>query len=263
MSLKTVLITGGSRGIGRAIAQAFHAQGHRVAVTGRNREKLEEVRQTMPGVLALEADVADSERTQAVVVEAEATLGPVDVLVNNAGTGGSAVPLSFVDMDPVDWWGAVETNLKGPMLYCRAVLPGMLERRFGVIVNLGSYMAIRPMPMATAYASSKAALARFTDCLAADLKDSGVQVFCVSPGLVLTDMTRDMPFIKHVPPSEFNQPEDVAERVCRLSSGYYAALSGLFLHVGDDMDEQLESAARIHAESLHTLRLHGLNGLIQ
>ena len=262
MEQRVALITGGSRGIGRAIAAALHAQGHRVAVTGRDREKLREVRESLPGVLTLEADVADPARTRDVVDEVSESLGPVDVLVNNAGTGGSAAPLPFMDMDPAAWWGALETNLRGPMLYSHAVIPGMIDRGFGVIVNVGSYMAIRPTGSATAYAASKAALARFTDCLAEDLKDTGVQVFCLSPGLVLTDMTRDMPFIKHVPESAFNQPEDVAARICQLAGGGYAALSGLFLHVVDDMDEQLENADRIHAESLHTLRLHGLEGLI-
>jgi NAD(P)-dependent dehydrogenase (short-subunit alcohol dehydrogenase family) len=263
MDRRTALVTGGSRGIGRAIAQALHDAGHRVAVTGRDAAKLAEVRQQLDGVIAIAADVADPGQCEAVVSRVEGELGPVDILVNNAGIGGGdAGPQKFLDMDPADWWRVQEINVRGPMLYSHAVLPGMVERNFGVIVNIGSYMAIRPTGYVTAYAASKAALARFTDCMAAELAGSAVQVFCVSPGLVLTDMTRDQPFIRNVPAEAFNQPEDIAGRVCKLASGGYAALSGLFLHVGDDLEEQRDNAERIREESLYTLRLHGLEGHI-
>ena len=148
------------------------------------------------------------------------------------------------------------------MLYCHAVIPGMIERGSGIIINIGSYIAIRPLPAATAYAASKAALARFTECLAADLADTGVQTFRISPGLVLTDMTRDLPFIEEFPESEFNQPEDIAERVCRLATGSYAPLHGLFLHVKDDLDHLVANVKRIREERLYSLRLNGLDGPI-
>jgi len=260
---KTVLITGGSRGLGLAMARAFAAQGCRVAITGRDGARLAEAVQDLPGGIAIEADVADAAHTQAVIGEVEADIGPVEVLINNAGIGGDpAGPRSFMDMSVEAWWRVQETNLRGPMLYCHAVLPGMIERGGGVIINIGSYIAIRPMPTASAYAASKAALARFTDCLALDLEDTDVQAFCISPGLVLTDMTRDLPFIKDLPDSDFFQPEDIAERVCRLASGEFAALTGLFLHVGDDLDDLRAQRDRIREERLYSLRLNGLEGLI-
>ncbi|MEE4659993.1 MAG: SDR family oxidoreductase [Halieaceae bacterium] len=263
MDSKTVLITGGSRGIGRAIAVSLAAQGHRVAVTGRDNEKLAEVVQELPGGIAIDADVADASHTSAVIDEVEKDLGPVDVLINNAGIGGGdAGPQSFMDMSVDDWWRVQETNVKGPVLYSHAVLPGMVERGSGVIINMGSYIAIRPMPGATAYAASKAALARFTDCLSADLEGSGVQVFCVSPGLVLTDMTRDLPFIADIPDSEFQQPEDIAGHVTRLISGRFAPLSGLFLHVKDDLEALLEHADSLREQRLYSLRIDGIKGLI-
>jgi NAD(P)-dependent dehydrogenase (short-subunit alcohol dehydrogenase family) len=263
MEPKTVLITGGSRGLGRAMAEALAGRGHRVAVTGRDNQKLREVVQALPGGIAIDADVTDAAHTLAVIDEVEADIGPVDVLINNAGIGGGqSGPQVLWETAVDDWWRVQETNLKGPMLYCHAVIPGMIARGSGVIVNIGSYIAIRPMAKSTAYAASKAALARFTDCLAEDLADTGVQAFCVSPGLVLTDMTRDLPFIKDIPASEFSRPEDIADRVCRLVSGNYAALSGRFLHVKDDLERLLENAGRVEEERLYTLRLDGLDGLI-
>ena len=117
--------------------------------------------------------------------------------------------------------------------------------------------------MATAYATSKAALARFSDCLALEVADQGVQVFCVSPGLVLTDMTRDLPFIKEIPEEDFYQPEDIASLACELVTGNYGELSGRFIHVGDDLQALKDNAERIVEERLYQLSLHGLDGLIQ
>lgn len=169
----------------------------------------------------------------------------------------------FFDMSVEEWWRVQETNIKGPMLYSHAVLPHMLERSGGIIMNLGSYISIRPMAMSTAYAASKAALARFTDCLAADLAGSDVQVFCVSPGMVITDMTKDLPFIKEIPDEDFNQPEDIAALVCELASGNYRDLSGRFIHVRDDISSLLAKAERIEKEHLYQLRMCGLDGLIE
>jgi NAD(P)-dependent dehydrogenase (short-subunit alcohol dehydrogenase family) len=192
-------------------------------------------------------------------------LGVVEVLINNAGVGGDPAhgPQNFVDMDPGIWWRVQETNLRGPLLYTKAVLPGMIQRGHGVIINIGSYSAIRPTPMSTAYGSSKAALARFSDCLATEVADQGVQVFCASPGLVLTDMTRDLAFIRDIPEQDFHKPQDIAALACELASGRYADLSGLFLHVRDDLPSLLAEAERVKKERLYQLRLSGLDGLIE
>jgi NAD(P)-dependent dehydrogenase (short-subunit alcohol dehydrogenase family) len=247
------------------MAIAFAEAGHRVAVTGRDERKLQEIRDDIPDCLAIEADVADPAQTESIMQQVAKHLGPIEVLINNAGIGGDPGdgPQNFVDMDPSTWWRVQETNLRGPMLYTRAVLPGMIERGHGVIINIGSYIAIRPTPMSTAYGSSKAALARFSDCLATEVADQGVQVFCASPGLVLTDMTRDLPFIRDIPEQEFHQPEDIAALACELASGKYADLSGLFLHVRDDLPSLLADAERVNKERLYQLRLSGLHGLIE
>lgn len=264
MEAKTVLITGGSRGLGRAMAVALANQGHRVAVTGRDDSKLKDVVKELPGGIGLHADVSDPAHTQSVIDEVRKDIGPVDVLINNAGIGGGdAGPQPLVDMDVEDWWRVQETNVKGPMLYSHAVLPQMIERGGGVIINVGSYIAIRPSPMATAYSASKAALARFSDCLALEVADAGVQVFCVSPGLVLTDMTRDLPFIKDIPKEDFFEPDDVASLACELSTGNYGELSGRFIHVTDDLNALKDNSERVASERLYQLSLHGLDGLIK
>jgi NAD(P)-dependent dehydrogenase (short-subunit alcohol dehydrogenase family) len=263
MKSKSVLITGGTRGLGYAMAIALMDRGHRVAITGRDDRKLEEATNSLPGCVAIKADVADPGQTAFVIQEATQGIGPIDVLINNAGIGGAENgPQTLVDSDADTWWRVQETNVRGPMLYSKAVLPGMLERANGVIINVGSYIAIRPSAMATAYGTSKAALARFSDCLAAEVAERGVQVFCVSPGLVLTDMTRDLPFIKDIPKEEFYQPEQLAALACELSTGKYAKLTGHFIHVRDDLSELLANADKLSDERLHQLSMHGLNGLI-
>jgi NAD(P)-dependent dehydrogenase (short-subunit alcohol dehydrogenase family) len=245
------------------MALAFAGQGHRVAVTGRDDLKLKAIARELPGGLAIHADVADPAHTRAVIDEVTLDIGPVDVLINNAGIGGDDNgPQTLVETDADTWWRVQETNVRGPMLYSRAVLPGMMEQGRGVIINVGSYIAIRPSPVATAYATSKAALARLSDCLAVEVADQGVQVFCVSPGLVLTDMTRDLPWVKEMPAERFHQPEDIASLACELATGNYAELSGHFIHVRDDLADLLSNAGRVREERLYQLSLHGLDGLI-
>ena len=263
MESKNVLITGGSRGLGRAMAVALSDQGHSVAITGRDDEKLKEVVKDLPGGVAIHADVTDPAHTLAVVDEVTQDIGPIDVLINNAGIGGKGGPQNLVDMDADDWWRVQETNLRGPMLYTKAVLPGMIDRGSGVIVNMGSYIGIRPAAMATAYGTSKAALARFSDCLAMEVADAGVQVFCVSPGIVLTDMTRNLPFIKDIPEQDFYHPEDITSLVGELMTGNFAALSGRFIHVSDNLQELLDNVERLGAERLYQLSLHDLEGLVK
>lgn len=264
MESKGVLITGGSRGLGHAMAVAMINQGHRVAITGRDEERLREVERDLPGCFAVQADVADASRTASVVQDVIRGIGSIDVLINNAGIGGGeGGPQTLVDFDADVWWRIQETNVRGPMLYSKAVLPGMLERADGTIVNVGSYIAIRPSPLATAYGASKAALARFSDCLAAEVAEQGVQIFCVSPGLVLTDMTKDLPFIKEIPEDEFFSPEQLASLVCELMTGKYSDLSGHFIHVADDLPKLVANADRLRKERLHQLCMHGLDGLIE
>lgn len=234
--MSVALVTGGSRGLGRAAARALTADGWSVAVTGRDPAALAEV----GAALALEADATDPVATRAVVARSEAELGPLDLLVVRAGAfraGGRVW-----ETDPETWWSDVEVNLRGVQLALWAALPGMVARGAGRVVVLGSGMGAVPTLGASAYSSSKAAVARLAEIAAAELAGTGVTVLTVSPGMVRTDMTSAFPegFLTIHP--ELRGPADAAwtpvERFLgllrRIATGDLDALSGRFLHVRDD-----------------------------
>jgi len=214
------VVTGGSRGIGKAIADALRESG--AAVTALDRSH---------GVDVTERNTVET---------AFAELGPVDLLVNNAGTMDAIGPAWQVDPD--DWRRDIETSLFGAFNCSRAVLPGMVERGAGRIVNVSSGVATRAYPHASAYAAAKAALRSFTQSLAAETAEHGIAVFAISPGFVWTEMTerlRDSPWFPGFGSPSPNEPERAAELVLRLASGELDALSGRFIHVRDDIDELL------------------------
>ena len=192
-------------------------------------------------------------------------LGPVTLLVNAAGSWRQVGPV--VDADPELWWGDVEVNLKGAFLCVRALLPSMLARREGRIVNVSSYAAIAPRPYATAYAASKAALLRFTDSLEVELEGSCVHVFAVTPGFVRTRLVEDVASSpagrKNLPElatrSDALEPERLAKLVVTIATGRVDPLAGRFLHVLDDLDELLEHAEEVRDQDLYTLRLRTLD----
>jgi len=214
------VVTGGSRGIGKAIADALRAS--RGAVTTLDRSH---------GVDVTERNAVET---------AFAELGPVDLLVNNAGTMDAIGPAWAVDPD--DWRRDIESSLFGAFNCSRAVLPGMVERGAGRIVNVSSGVATRAYPHASAYAAAKAALRSFTQSLAAETAEHGIAVFAISPGFVWTEMTerlRDSPWFPGFGSPSPNEPERAAELVLRLASGELDALSGRFIHVRDDIDQLL------------------------
>jgi NAD(P)-dependent dehydrogenase (short-subunit alcohol dehydrogenase family) len=264
---QAALVTGGGRGIGRAIALALADAGAAVAVVARSRAEVEEAASAIVGrggrAVGLAADVTERAGVEASAAEAEARLGPIGILVNNAGASGPSGPLW--ETDPDEWWRTIEVNLRGPMLFARAVLPSMIRRRSGTIVNVGSFAGIRATTGGGfgPYATSKAALVRFTDSLAASTGEHGVRVFTISPGLVHTAMTEAIDLFKSVPESEWSPPEAAAALVVRLAAHAGTALNGKFIHVNDDLDELLGKAERIEAEGLYTLRLLNLGGAVE
>ena len=157
----------------------------------------------------------------------------------------------------------VEINLRGPYLCARAVLPGMISRRKGRIVNVGSNVGIRPAPYATAYSCSKAALLRFTDSVAESVKAMDIQVFAISPGWVWTTMTEHivkvmeelMPDFKGIPDSQAFPPELAANLIVRLALGEADNLTGRYIHVTDNLDELILAAEKIQEQDLYALRL--------
>jgi NAD(P)-dependent dehydrogenase (short-subunit alcohol dehydrogenase family) len=251
------LVSGAGRGIGRELALGLAAAGARVGLVGRTRAPLDAVLHECAALgtraVAVPADVADRDRARAAVDTVVRDLGPVDLLVTNAGLRErvSATPW---EADPDDWWRVVETNLRGTFLLDRLVLPAMVGRGSGRVLHVGSGMGQRANPDWSAYAVSKAAVSRLTDSLAAALDGTGVTVLEVSPGLVRTDMTETM----WGPPEEqaWNPAQQVVDLAVRFAAGELDALHGRFVHaVRDDVDRLLHRADDLRAADARTLRL--------
>jgi 3-oxoacyl-[acyl-carrier protein] reductase len=246
---RVALVTGGGRGIGRRIALELSDAGARVAVSARTRAQVEETAREAGG-LAIEADVSDRDAVERMVAEAERELGPVDLLVANAGI--ALWERSAWEIEPSEWWHVLGVNVLGVYLCCRTVIPGMLERGRGRIVNVASGAAYLPGSTSTAYAASKAAVHRFSEILANQLRPHGIPVFSISPGLVRTEMTEGS-----FPDDASWTPPELAPRLVRaLASGRLDALSGRYLHAEhDDVDDLARRADEILANDLNAIRL--------
>jgi NAD(P)-dependent dehydrogenase (short-subunit alcohol dehydrogenase family) len=261
---QVALVTGGGRGIGRAVAEALAAAGAAVMVTARSSDQLAETESCIEAaggrVVALPTDVADPAAVAGLVAAAERRLGPIDLLVNNAGTSGTPGPLW--EADPDEWWRCLEVNLRGPMLCARAVLPGMVARRRGRIVNVASSSATFAMPYLSAYFASKTALVRLTEVLALEAREHGVGVFALDPGSVRTAMSQaslGSPAGQRWLPGLADHPRigpEPAARLClRIAAGDADALSGRYISVHDDLDALIRRAQQVSEGDLYTLRL--------
>jgi NAD(P)-dependent dehydrogenase (short-subunit alcohol dehydrogenase family) len=267
LSGRVAVVTGGGKGIGRAIAQALGAAGAAVAIVARTDQEVTDTAmhiQRLNGrALAVSADVTSEREVDATMIEVERELGPIDVLVNNAGSCNALGPVW--EVDPEVWWRDVEVNLRGTFLCTRAVLPGMLDRGNGRIINVSSYAAIRPDPYRSAYASAKLAVLRFTDTLAAELADRGVVVFAVAPGTVRTAMTERLAVVAEdrgwpvdwpgASAGRWLPPERAGELAVFLASGRGDSLTGRFLHVLDNVAELAQRADVIQEQDLYAVRL--------
>ena len=269
LSGQVALVTGGGRGLGRAFAQALAESGAAVAVTARSADQLAETVKLIEGAggraIAITGDVSDQGDVERAVSTTEQQLGPIDLLVNNAGVAG-AMALGW-EVDPNEWWRTLEINLRGPLLFARAVLPSMIARRNGRIINISSGAAYNRLAYLGAYCTSKAALTHWTNCLAGETQKYGVSVFAFTPGLVLT------PAAKHIIESpDVPQPlagrfrgmfkdgldtpmERAVEMFMFLASGKIDSLSGRCISVRDDESELLRRVEEIQRDDLYTLRL--------
>ncbi len=257
---RTALVTGAGRGIGRGLALGLGSAGWDLALVGRTPGHLEAVAAEIGAahpdrtVLALPADVTDAAQVAEVVAAAERGLpGGIGLLVNNAGViERQEVDLAADDVEDV--WRVIEVNVRGPLLVTHAVLPGMLARGAGHVVNINSGSGHRPSGVYTGYGISKGALARLTTLVHTQVADRGVRVLDVAPGVVVTDMTQAMPL--HDGRAEWTPVEASVDLIDAFGSGRLDALSGRFVRAGTDTEESLRSRAdRIVATDARTLRL--------
>ncbi len=207
---KVALVTGASRGIGLAIARSLARMGAKLALCARDPKRLEGVAEEFEragtSVLAVSTDVTRAAEIISLVHKTEKTLGPVEILVNNAGIGYSA-PVQ--DAEEANWDAVLDTNLKAVFLLTRAVAPGMISRRSGHIINIASLAGKSAFAGGSIYCASKWGLLGLTQCMAEDLRSYGIRVSAVCPGSVATD------FSPHAgkDTSKMLQPEDVAHAV--------------------------------------------------
>ena len=254
---QVALVSGAGRGIGRALALGLAGEGASVGLLGRSAATLDAVLRECAAAgakaVAVPADVTDRKKSKAAVDTVERDLGPVDLLVTNAGQREPAAALPW-ETDPDAWWRAVETNVRGTYLLDRLVLPGMVARGRGRVLHVGSGMGHRANPDWSAYAVSKAAVSRFTDSVAAALDGTGVTLLEASPGLVRTDMTETMWGPADEQP--WNEVARMVDLVRRFAAGELDALHGRFVHAArDDLDALLAVAGRVRETDARTLRL--------
>jgi 3-oxoacyl-[acyl-carrier protein] reductase len=224
---RTVLITGGNRGIGYAIAERMVSDGHRVAVTTRSGEGPE-------GTLTVRADVTDSASIDAAFSEVEEKLGPVEVLVANAGVTRDTLLLRMSEDDFSD---VLDTNLTGTFRVVKRAVKGFLRKRFGRVIMLSSVVGLYGSPGQINYASSKAALVGFSRSLTRELGARGITANVIAPGFIDTDMTAVLPeeqqkqYLAQVPAGRFGEVSEVAGVASFLAGPDAAYISGAVMPV--------------------------------
>lgn len=215
---QVAIVTGGSRGIGLAIARSLAEGGARVAVVARDGAKAQAAADELPGGghRGYACDISARGQADAVVERVEAELGPVDILVNNAGTTDDALLLRMSDER---WDRVIDTNLRGTFHMTRAVIRGMIRRRRGRIVNITSVVGLHGNAGQANYAASKAGIIGLTKSVAQELGSRGILVNAVAPGYIETDLTADLPeaarkkLFDRIPLGRLGQPEDIAPAV--------------------------------------------------
>ena len=266
---QVAIVTGGGRGIGRAISLKLASAGMPVAVLARNTletgETVELAERAGGVAQAYTADVTDMHSLRAALTQIERDLGPVQLLVNNAGQVGPIGP--FHEADLASWWRTLEVNLFGAAQCTHAVLRGMIDRQEGRIVNIVASVA--PFAYLTSYVTSKAALMKFTETIAAEVEPHGIGAFALVPGTVRTPLSEQsltsvegrkwLPWFGRIFTESLDVPaERPASLVLQIARGRVDALSGRVISVWDDLDTLISRATEIKDRKLYSLRVNAL-----
>ena len=264
---QVAIVTGGGRGIGKAIALGLATAGASVAITGRSAQHLEATMREIEALgvkaLAFPADVTDADAIKRLVAETEAALGPIDILVSNAAIEGPLGPMW--EVSNADWEYCLRTNVMGGFNCAQAVLPGMTARRKGRIIFVGSGGGLFAVPYDTGYSVTKAALIRLCEGISIETEEYGVTCFVIHPGVVHTGMSEAvmgtdegrkwLPAYEEALARGATPIEWASQLTNFLASGAADGLSGCFISVNDDYRDMAKRAQEIKDGDMHTLRL--------
>lgn len=237
--MKTVLITGSSRGIGAAIARRLNDEYKIIINYNKSKDKaftlMEELRETNPNVIAIKANVSDESEVENMFSIAEKNFGHVDILINNAGISHFSL---IQDIDFGTWKDVINTNLNSVFLNSKRAIPNMISKQYGVIINMSSIWGDFGASMEALYSTSKGAINTFTKAMAKELAPSGIRVNAIAPGIVDTDMMRNdfseselLDLKKEVDTNRFAKPEEIAGLVRYLISDEASYITGDIIHI--------------------------------
>jgi 3-oxoacyl-[acyl-carrier protein] reductase len=235
---RVALVTGGTRGIGAAIAKALKAQGYKVAANYGGNDEAAQKFKAETGIPVFKWDVSSYEACTEGLAKVAAELGPVEVLVNNAGITRDNLAMRMKDEE---WDAVMEANLKGVFRMSRAVMRTMMKQRYGRIINITSVVGASGNPGQANYAAAKAGVAGMTRALARELGSRNITVNCVAPGFIETDMTAGLQeeqqkaLLGQIPLGHLGKPADIAHAVAYLASPHASYVTGQELHVNGGM----------------------------
>ena len=239
LSGKKALITGSTRGIGRAVAEFLSKAGALVIITGRDEQKALEVAKAIsPSAVGVCMDLSDADSIKSAFEKIEKEVGSVDILINNAGITKDKL---FLRMSLEDWAEVIRVNLTGTFLLTSLVVKGMIKRRWGRIINISSVVGFTGNVGQVNYSSTKSALVGFTKSLAKELASRNITVNAIAPGFIETDMTASLSeevkkeYLKNIPLQRFGTPEDVAGMVAFLCSPMADYITGQIIHINGGM----------------------------